>query len=215
MVKRSCRNQRRIRHRLCRRSTADFPLPETLSPRSPARAADTATFDQPVRRQPIHAARPADSEAAVQRPFCRLKATETEAIAMAAAGGRGREGLPYAFGPPAGEALVRAFGELLLKENKTRPRVRLLKPPATCSERTESLLGLARAESAMGDKAARRDLPRLLRIWRMQTPTTVSRTTFSVISRLLSQLRTNPRPRKYHRLHAAEVRGGLCYPVLA
>ena len=64
--------------------------------------------------------------------------------------------LPYAFGPPSPEKPSdELLGELLLKANKA-PQAReafeasLKRAP----RRAESLLGLARAESAMGDKAA-------------------------------------------------------------
>jgi tetratricopeptide (TPR) repeat protein len=77
--------------------------------------------------------------------------------------------LPYAFGPPSPEKPADEFlGELLLKEKKA-PQARkafeasLKRAP----RRAESLLGLARAESAMGDAAAVADSYRaLVEIWK-------------------------------------------------
>jgi hypothetical protein len=77
--------------------------------------------------------------------------------------------LPYAFGPPrpekpSGELL----GELLLKENKAAlAREAFAASLKRAPRRTESLLGLARAESKTGDKAAATDSYReLLQIWK-------------------------------------------------
>jgi tetratricopeptide (TPR) repeat protein len=77
--------------------------------------------------------------------------------------------LPYAFGPPSPEKPSdELLGELLLKANKA-PQAReafeasLKRAP----RRTQSLLGLARAESTMGDKrAAANSYSELLRIWK-------------------------------------------------
>jgi tetratricopeptide (TPR) repeat protein len=77
--------------------------------------------------------------------------------------------LPYAFGPPEpAKPSYELLGELLLKEHEA-PQAReafeasLKRAP----RRTESLLGLARAENAMGDKAAATDTYReLLEIWK-------------------------------------------------
>jgi tetratricopeptide (TPR) repeat protein len=81
--------------------------------------------------------------------------------------------LPYAFGPPYPEKpSYELLGELLLKENKA-PQAReafeasLKRAP----RRVESLLGLARAESQMGDKAAATDsYGELLQIWKNADP---------------------------------------------
>jgi tetratricopeptide (TPR) repeat protein len=81
--------------------------------------------------------------------------------------------LPYAFGPPSPEKPSdELLGELLLKANKA-PQAReafeasLKRAP----RRAESLLGLARAESAMGDKAAAANsYGELLQIWKSADP---------------------------------------------
>ncbi|HUX43655.1 MAG TPA: hypothetical protein VMV57_02795, partial [Terracidiphilus sp.] len=77
--------------------------------------------------------------------------------------------LPYAFGPPSPEKPVSEFlGELLLKEHRA-PEARKAFEAALqrAPRRTESLLGLARAESAMGDRAAAADTyGELLKIWK-------------------------------------------------
>ncbi len=81
--------------------------------------------------------------------------------------------LPYAFGPPSPEKPSdELLGELLLKANKA-PQAReafeasLKRAP----RRAESLLGLARAESAMGDKAAAANsYGELLQIWKNADP---------------------------------------------
>ncbi len=81
--------------------------------------------------------------------------------------------MPYAFGPPSPEKPSdELLGELLLKANKA-PQAReafeasLKRAP----RRAESLLGLARAESAMGDKgAAANSYGELLQIWKNADP---------------------------------------------
>jgi tetratricopeptide (TPR) repeat protein len=64
--------------------------------------------------------------------------------------------LPYAFGPPSPEKpSYELLGELLLKENKApQAREAFETSLKLAPRRTESLLGLARAESAEGDKGA-------------------------------------------------------------
>ncbi len=77
--------------------------------------------------------------------------------------------LPYAFGPPDPEKPTEEFlGDLLMREGKPGealgPYMSQLKHTPN---RTHSLLGLAKAESAVGDKAAARETARkLLSIWR-------------------------------------------------
>jgi tetratricopeptide (TPR) repeat protein len=81
--------------------------------------------------------------------------------------------LPYAFGPPSPEKpSYELLGELLLKANKA-PQAReafeasLQRVP----RRTQSLLGLARAESAMGDKVvAASSYRQLLQLWKNADP---------------------------------------------
>jgi tetratricopeptide (TPR) repeat protein len=81
--------------------------------------------------------------------------------------------LPYAFGPPSPEKPSYEFlGELLLKEHRNSPaRAAFEASLQRAPQRTESLLGLARAESAMGDKAAAAQTYRqLLEIWKNADP---------------------------------------------
>ncbi len=83
------------------------------------------------------------------------------------------EELPYAFGPPSPEKPSYEFlGELLLKEHRNSPaRAAFEASLERAPQRTESLLGLARAESAMGDKAAAAQTYRqLLEIWKNADP---------------------------------------------
>ena len=96
-----------------------------------------------------------------------------EAIAMAQQAVTAGTELPYAFGPPSPEKpSYELLGELLLKENKNAPaRAAFETSLQRAPERTESLLGLARAESAMGDKAAAAATYRhLLGIWKNADP---------------------------------------------
>jgi tetratricopeptide (TPR) repeat protein len=81
--------------------------------------------------------------------------------------------LPYAFGPPSPEKpSEELLGELLLKANKAREaREAFESCLKRTPRRTESLLGLARAESAMKDKeAATRTYNELFRIWQKADP---------------------------------------------
>jgi tetratricopeptide (TPR) repeat protein len=76
--------------------------------------------------------------------------------------------LPYAFGPPSPEKPSdELLGELLLKAGKpAQARVAFEASLARAPRRTASLLGLARAANAMGDKAAaKRNYGELLQIW--------------------------------------------------
>ncbi len=96
-----------------------------------------------------------------------------EAISMARQAVATGEELPYAFGPPSPEKpSYELLGELLLKENRNGPaRVAFKASLVRAPQRTESLLGLARAESAMGDKvAAAATWRQLLGIWKNADP---------------------------------------------
>ena len=96
-----------------------------------------------------------------------------EAIAMAQQAVAVGEGLPYAFGPPSPEKpSYELLGELLLKESRNAlARAAFEASLERAPQRTESLLGLARAESAMGDKAAAAETWRqLLGIWKNADP---------------------------------------------
>lgn len=80
---------------------------------------------------------------------------------------------PYAFGPPTPEKpSYELLGELLLKVNRNSPaRAAFEASLQRAPQRTESLLGLARAESAMGDtEAAAQTYRQLLEIWRNADP---------------------------------------------
>jgi tetratricopeptide (TPR) repeat protein len=93
-------------------------------------------------------------------------ATAQQAVAI---GGE----LPYEFGPPSPEKPSYEFlGELLLKENRnSSARAAFEASLRFVPQRTESLLGLARAESAMGDNAAAAQTYRqLLEIWKNADP---------------------------------------------
>jgi tetratricopeptide (TPR) repeat protein len=81
--------------------------------------------------------------------------------------------LPYAFGPPSPEKpSYELLGELLLKENKARQAREAFETSLKLApRRAESLLGLARAESASGDKVAATNTYReLLQIWTSADP---------------------------------------------
>ena len=81
--------------------------------------------------------------------------------------------LPYAFGPPSPEKpSEELLGELLLKANKgSQAREAFAASLQRAPKRTESLLGMARAESAMGDKAAAaKSYAELLQIWKNADP---------------------------------------------
>jgi tetratricopeptide (TPR) repeat protein len=94
---------------------------------------------------------------------------EDQAVATAQQAVAAGEELPYAFGPPSPEKpSYELLGELLLKENKNAlARAAFQASLERAPQRTESLLGLARAQSAMGDKAAAAQTDRqLLEIWK-------------------------------------------------
>jgi tetratricopeptide (TPR) repeat protein len=96
-----------------------------------------------------------------------------QAVALAQQAVNLGEKSPYAFGPPSPEKPpCELLGELLLKENRNAPaRAAFEASLQHAPQRTESLLGLARAESAMGDKAAAAQTYRqLLEIWKDADP---------------------------------------------
>ncbi|MGA8407924.1 MAG: hypothetical protein WB680_12160 [Candidatus Acidiferrales bacterium] len=81
--------------------------------------------------------------------------------------------LPYAFGPPSPEKPSdELLGELLLKANNApQAREAFAASLERAPRRAESLLGLARAESAMGEKAAAvKSYGELLQIWKNADP---------------------------------------------
>ena len=81
--------------------------------------------------------------------------------------------LPYEFGPPSPEKPADEYlGELLLKQHQPeQARTAFEASLKLAPLRTESLLGLARAETAMGDTTATRNSYReLLRIWKNAEP---------------------------------------------
>ena len=92
-----------------------------------------------------------------------------EAIAKAQQAVAIDKGLPYEFGPPSPEKPAQELlGELLLKEERNaEARAAFRASLERAPQRTESLAGLARAQDAMGDKAAAgRTWHRLLAIWK-------------------------------------------------
>jgi tetratricopeptide (TPR) repeat protein len=96
-----------------------------------------------------------------------------QAIAMAEQAVAAGKGLPYAFGPPSPEKPpYELLGELLLKENKNAPaRAAFEASLEQAPQRTESLLGLLRAEDTLGDSAATAEtLHKLLDIWKNADP---------------------------------------------
>ncbi len=129
-----------------------------------------------------HAGLPADDP---ERRVPEIQKAQVEAATLSAEGHGDRaiamleqvvateKDLPYAFGPPSPEKPSNELlGELLLKANQA-PEAReafeasLKRAP----RRTASLLGLARAESAMGDKAAAASTyGELLQIWKHADP---------------------------------------------
>ena len=144
-----------------------------LLPQSPA-AFDSAGTppDDPVRRLPQI------QKLQLQAAILSAEGHGDQAVAMAqravAIGGE----LPYAFGPPSPEKpSYELLGELLLKENRNSPaRAAFEASLQRAPQRTESLLGLARAQSAMGDKAAAaQTYSQLLEIWKNADPDYVAR----------------------------------------
>jgi tetratricopeptide (TPR) repeat protein len=81
--------------------------------------------------------------------------------------------LPYAFGPPSPEKpSEELLGELLLKANKaSEAREAFAASLQRAPRRAQSLLGLARAQSAMGDKVdAAKSYAELLEVWKNADP---------------------------------------------
>jgi tetratricopeptide (TPR) repeat protein len=129
-----------------------------------------------------HAGLPADDPA---RRVPQIQRLQIEALILSAEGhgdqaiarmqqaiAAGKD-LPYAFGPPSPEKpSEELLGEILLKANKASEAreafaVSLQRAPS----RAQSLLGLARAESAMGEKAAAaKSYAELLQIWKNADP---------------------------------------------
>jgi len=76
--RRSCRNQRRIRHGvLLPLNAANLPTARNALATLLDLLPRLRCFDAPARRQPIRCAGPADSEAALQAVILSLRATET------------------------------------------------------------------------------------------------------------------------------------------
>jgi tetratricopeptide (TPR) repeat protein len=144
-----------------------------------------ASLDQLLTQLPAlfdHAGLPADDPA---RRVPQIQRLQMEA-AILSAEGQGEQAiarvqraiasgkyLPYAFGPPSPEKpSEELLGELLWKANKgSQAREAFAASLQRAPRRTESLLGLARAESAMGDKAAAaKSYGELLQIWRNADP---------------------------------------------
>ncbi len=139
-----------------------------ISPQSPAAfdGAGTPPGD-PMRRVPEI------QKLQLQAAVLSAEGRGNEAVAMAQRAVAISEELPYAFGPPSPEKPSYEFlGELLLKENRNSPaRAAFEASLQRAPQRTESLLGLACAESAMGDKAAAAQTYRqLLVIWKNADP---------------------------------------------
>jgi len=96
-----------------------------------------------------------------------------KAIAMMEQAAAKENALSFAFGPPSPEKPSNEFlGELLLRANKPRQAQTAFEAALKrAPRRTDSLLGLARAESAMGDKAAAAKVfGELLKIWKHAEP---------------------------------------------
>ncbi len=96
-----------------------------------------------------------------------------EAIATAQQAASIGRALSYAFGPPSPEKPAdELLGELLMKEKRyADARAAFEASVKTAPQRTQSLLGLARAESGMGDAAsALRTRHQLLEIWKNADP---------------------------------------------
>jgi tetratricopeptide (TPR) repeat protein len=135
-----------------------------LVPQTPAAfdAAGTPPAD-PMRRVPQI------QQLQLQAVILSAEGHTDQAVAMAQQAVDAGVELPYAFGPPTPEKpSYELLGELLLKENKYAPaRAAFQASLERAPQRTESLLGLARAQNAMGDKAAAAQTDRrLLEIWK-------------------------------------------------
>ena len=144
-----------------------------------------ASLDQLLTQLPTlfeHAGLPADDPA---RRVPKIQKLQIEAVILSAEGhgdqaiasmqqaiATGKD-LPYAFGPPSPEKpSEELLGELLLKANRaTEAREAFEASLKRAPRRAESLLGLARAESMMGDKAAAANsYAELLEVWKNADP---------------------------------------------
>ena len=123
--------------------------------------------DDPARRVPEI------QKAQIEAVILSAEGHDDQAIAtMQRAIGTGK-GLPYAFGPPSPEKpSEELLGELLLKTNNaSQAREAFAASLQRTPRRAESLLGLARAESAMGDRAAAaKSYAEVLQIWKNADP---------------------------------------------
>jgi tetratricopeptide (TPR) repeat protein len=96
-----------------------------------------------------------------------------QAIASAQQAVATERDLPYAFGPPSPEKpSEELLGELLLKANNaSQAREAFAASLKHAPRRAESLLGLARAQTALGDKAsAAKSYAELLEVWKNADP---------------------------------------------
>ena len=144
-----------------------------------------ASLDQLLTQLPTlfdHAGIPADDPA---RRVPQIQRLQIEAVILSAGGhvdqaiasmrqaiATGKD-LPYAFGPPSPEKPSdELLGELLLKANKaSEAREAFAASLQRAPRRAESLLGLARAENAMEDKAgAAKSYAELLEVWKNADP---------------------------------------------
>lgn len=139
-----------------------------LVPQAPAAFDHAGTpADDPMRRVPQI------QQVQLQAVILSAEGKGDQAIAMAQRAVALGQALPYAFGPPSPEKpSYELLGDLLLKANRNAPaRAAFEASLKRAPQRTESLLGLARAESAMGDKtAAVQTKRRLLEIWKNADP---------------------------------------------
>jgi tetratricopeptide (TPR) repeat protein len=154
-----------------------------LVPKAPAAFDGAGTPpDDPTRRVPQI------QKLQLQAVILSAEGSGDEAIAMAQQAVAMGEALPYAFGPPSPEKpSYELLGELLLKANRNAPaRAAFEASLEQAPERTESLLGLARAQSALGDKAAAAQTRhQLLEIWKNADPNYAAR---EVVQRTLAAL---------------------------
>jgi tetratricopeptide (TPR) repeat protein len=123
--------------------------------------------DDPARRVPEI------QKAQIEAVILSAEGHGDQAIArMQQAIGTGKDS-PYAFGPPSPEKpSEELLGELLLKTNEaSQAREAFAASLQRAPRRAESLLGRARAERAMGDKAAAaKSYAELLQIWKNADP---------------------------------------------
>jgi len=144
-----------------------------------------ASLDQLLTQLPAlfeHAALPADDPARhvpeiqklqIEAVILSVEGHGDQAIASMQQATATEKELPYAFGPPSPEKpSEELLGELLLKANKVpQAQEAFAASLKRAPRRAESLLGLARAESAMGDKAAAANsYAELLEVWKNADP---------------------------------------------